>query len=111
MAVKWKEGDRVRVVLRKVTGSDRSSGRYFAHMAGLTGEVTNVYSPDEVAVKVDLESLPRIQGDVHAEAVRRMRTKFLEQLSEEAKSKLTREELAFSAHYMLLCREDDLERV
>jgi hypothetical protein len=110
MPAMWKEGDRVRIVTREVTAKDRSSARYYAHMAGLPGEVQNVYGPDEVAVKIDLERLSPVAGDVHAEAVRRMRAKFLEQMSEEAKSKLSREELDFTAHYVLLVRSGDLER-
>lgn len=110
MPAKWKDGDRVRIVQREVNAQDRSSGRYYDHMAGLTGEVQNVYGPEEVAVKMDIEGLSAVARDVHSEAVRRMRAKFLEQMSEEAKSKLTQEELDFSAHYMLLVRADDLEK-
>ena len=53
----WKEGDRVKIVTRAVTETDRKTNVYFDHMAGLVGTVQNVYGPTEIAVKVDLDSL------------------------------------------------------
>jgi hypothetical protein len=108
---KLKEGDRVRVVRRDVTEEDRAANAYFDHMAGLTGVVQNVYGQDQVAVKVDKEQLGAIQADVHKVAVERMREKFLSSVGEEQKKSLTPEELKFSAHYMLLVRSADLERL
>lgn len=105
----WKEGDRVRVVSRPATADDRKSGRYFEHMAGLVGTVQAVYSPDEVAVKVDPECLGEVTADVHSKAVQRMRDKFLSSIGDEQKKTLTKEELAFTAHFVLLVRERDLE--
>jgi len=107
---KWKEGDRVRVVTRQVLAEDRRSMRYYDHMAGATGTVANVYGPEEVAIEVDKDSIGYVARDVHAEATRRLRRKFLENVSEEAKSKLTPEELNFDAHYVLLVRSEDLEK-
>lgn len=107
---KWKEGDRVRVVSRQVLAEDRRSMRYYDHMAGAVGTVANVYGPEEVAIEVDKTSIGHIAQDVHAEATRRLRRKFLENVSEEAKSRLTQEELNFEAHYVLLVREEDLEK-
>lgn len=105
----WKEGDRVRVVTRPVTEEDRKKNRYYDHMAGLTGIVQNVYGADEIAVKIDNESLTEVSGAVHKQSVVRMREKFLGAISEEQKKQLTPEELNFSAHYMLLVRSEDLE--
>ncbi len=110
MASKWKEGDKVRIVEREVTSEDRRLNRYFDHMQGLVGTVQNVYGPEEVAVKIDLDKLPRTPTEVHKEAVKRMREKFLGSISEEQKGKLTNEELNFNAHYMLLVASGDLEK-
>lgn len=110
MAVKWKEGDKVRIIEREVTAEDRKSNRYFDHMQGLEGVIQNIYGPEEVAVKIDLSKLPATPTAVHKEAVKRMREKFLSNISEEQKGKLTSEELNFSAHYMLLVRSEDLEK-
>lgn len=106
----WKEGDQVKIVTRDVTADDRKTGRYFDHMAGITGMVTNVYGPDEVAVRMDPTSIGAIAKDVHIEAVRRMREKFNSKVSEEGKSMLSPEELNFSANYVLLVRSADLQK-
>jgi len=104
---KWKEGDRVKIVERPVTDEDRKKTRYYDHMAGLTGTVQNVYGPEEIAVKIDPESLTAVSAEVHKTSIQRMREKFLKDTSEEQKKQLTSEELNFNAHYMLLvCAED-----
>jgi hypothetical protein len=108
---RFKEGDRVRVVSRPVTGEDRLSNAYFDHMAGLTGTVQNVYGPNEIAVKADVASLSRVTQDVHKESTKRMREKFLGNISDEQRKQLTPEELNFDAHYMLLVRSDDLQKL
>jgi hypothetical protein len=107
---KWKEGDRVRVVVRKVTEEDRKKNRYFDHMAGLVGSVQNVYSDTEIAVKIDTETLSDVTADVHKTATQRMRDKFVNSISEEQKKSLTKEELEFGAHYVLLVQAADLEK-
>jgi len=106
-----KEGDRVRVVSRPITEQDRTVYGYYAHMKGLTGTVENIYSKDEVAVKVDIESLSKIPGDLHKDATKRMRERFTESVGEEARKQLAKEELEFVPHYMLLVRAEDLEQV
>ena len=106
----WKEGDRVRVVKRKVTDEDKKKGRYFDHMAGLTGTIENVYSKDEIAIRVDIDSLSTVTQKVHKEATKRMREKFVNAISEEQKKQLTTEELNFDANYVLLVQGTDLEK-
>ena len=106
----FKEGDRVRVVTRPVTPEDRNAISYFDHMAGLTGTVQNVYGADGIAVKMDVDSLSKITQDVHRESVKRMREKFLQNISDEQRKQLTPEELNFDAHYMLLVKSSDLEK-
>lgn len=106
-----KEGDRVRVVKRELTETDRQVHAFFDHMHGLTGIVQNVYGKDEIAIKVDLASLPNVAADVHKAATNRMREKFSENLSEEGKKQLTKEELEFVPHYVLLVRSEDLEKI
>lgn len=108
---KVKEGDRVKVVTRELTEQDKKVYGFYEHMQGLTGTVENVYSTDEIAVKVDLDCLPKIPADVHKAATKGMRDRFIENASEEARKQLTKEELEFVPHYMLLVRSDDLEKV
>jgi hypothetical protein len=111
MAQQFREGDRVRVVSRPVTEDDRKNNSYFEHMAGLTGTVQNIYGANEIAVKVDQDSLSKITLDVHKESIKRMREKFLANISEEQKKQLTPEEQNFDAHYMMLVRGADIEKL
>ena len=106
---KVKEGDRVRVVTRELTEQDKKVYGFFEHMQGMTGLVENVYSPEEIAVKVELDCLPKVAADVHKGATKGMRDRFSENVSEEARKLLTKEELEFVPHYMILVRSDDLE--
>lgn len=107
----FKEGDRVRVAARPVTEEDRKSNLYFEHMAGIEGTVQNIYANAEIAVKADLSTLSKVTLDVHKESIRRMREKFSSNISEEQRKQLTTEELNFDAHYMMLVREKDLQKV
>lgn len=107
----FKEGDRVRVVTRKVTEEDRKKNRYFEHMAGAIGTVQNVYGKEEVAIKVDRETMSKITISVHDQATQRMRERFLGAISEEHKKQLTAEELNFDTNYNLLVHSEDLEKI
>ncbi|CAN5592621.1 hypothetical protein BH11ARM2_BH11ARM2_04700 [soil metagenome] len=106
---RFKEGDKVRVVTRKVTDADRKSNRYFDHMAGLTGDVANVY-PEDISVRVDLNSLSDVTRNVHTTATRRMREKFVGNVGDEQRKSLSKEELEFTPNYVLLVSERDLEK-
>lgn len=110
MATKWKTGDRVKVIKRKVSMDDRLNNTYFEHMAGLTGTVQNVYGKDEVAVVIDPQAFDPFLQEVHKTGVKRMRAKFLDGLSDEQKRKLTPEEKSFHANYVLLVKSSDLEK-
>lgn len=106
---KVKEGDRVRVVATK-SGETNLSEKLFPHLIGRAGTVSNHYNSEEVAVEVDLDSLTPAMRQVHDEATRRLRAKFLENVGEEAKKQLTKEELEFTPHYVVLVGEADLEK-
>lgn len=109
--MKLNEGDRVRFITREVTEEDRKTNRYYSHMAGLTGVVQNIYGTAEIAVRVDEESLSKASRDVHKEATRRMRAKFIENVSETQRKELTKEEIEFDTHFMLLGHSEDLEKL
>ena len=108
--MKLSEGDRVRIKAREVTEDDRKNNRYFDHMAGLTGVVQNIYGEKEIAVQIDPDSLSKVSKDVHKEATNRMRQKFVENVSEVQRKELTKEELEFDTHFMLLLDSSDLEK-
>ncbi len=105
----WKTGQKVKVVTRKVTAEDRSKSRYFEHMAGAQGEVQSVYDDGTVAINVEPASLSEVPRGVHKTATLKMREKFAAGISEEQRKSLTKEELEFDTHYVLLVRAEDLE--
>jgi hypothetical protein len=107
---KWTEGDRVRVVKRDVTEEDRKKNRYFDHMAGLVGTVQNVYEAGEVAVRVEHDSMTPVTAEVFQQANQRMRDRFQRDTSEEQKKQLTKEEMEFTANYVVLVQASDLEK-
>ncbi|HWD40562.1 MAG TPA: hypothetical protein VG944_17065 [Fimbriimonas sp.] len=107
---KWTEGQRVRVVTRPVTEDDRKRSRYFEHMGGLTGTIQNVYEDGEVAVQVETVALGKVTSTVHKTATERMREKFQSNATEEQRKALTKEEMDFNTHYVLLVSEKDLEK-
>ena len=108
---KVQEGDRVRVVTRKITEQDRAVYMYFEHMQGLEGVVVNYYGKEEVAVRVEPELLEGIPQDVHKIATKRMQEAFHEISTENQRKLLTKEEMKFVPNYVILVREDDLEKI
>lgn len=108
---KVKEGDRVQVVTRELTEQDKKVYGFFEHMCGMKGTVENIYDSNDVAVKVDLDCLPKIPAEVHKLATTTMRNRFINDASEEARKSLTKEELEFFPHYMILVRTDDIEKI
>lgn len=107
----WKQGDRVRILAREPTPEDLKNQTYFAHYGGLTGTIQKVYSDQEIAVQVDLESLPDDIRSRHMDVRDQMKTKWLEGLSEEGKSHLTEREKDFNLRYVVLVHGKDLEKL
>lgn len=105
---KIKEGDRVEVVTRELTSQDAKVHAFFGHLFGLKGTVQSVYSQDEVAVKIELDSLSAQALKVHTEATKRMRAKFVENTGEEARKPFTKDELDFVPNFVILVKETDL---
>ena len=106
----WKAGQKVEVVRRRPTAEDKAKSRYFEHMAGARGEVQSVYGDGTVAIQVQPESLGETPRGVHRTATLKMREKFAGGISEEQRKALTKEELEFDTHYVLLVRDEDLQK-
>ncbi len=106
---KFKEGDRVRVKTREPEGKEAFEGRYAPHLGGTTGTVLKVYNPEEIAVDLDIDSLPPAIRTRHAEQQSAMHEKWLNSLSDEARGRLTDEEKSFRLRYVVLLPESDLE--
>lgn len=105
---KFKEGDRVQVRAREVQGKEAQEGRYAPHLANATGAILKIYSPQEIAVDLDLDSLPEAIRERHAEQQARMHERWLNSLSDEARNRLTEDEKTFRLRYVALLSEDDL---
>lgn len=105
---KFKEGDRVQVRAREAQGKEAQEGRYAPHLANATGAILKVYSPQEIAVDLELDSLPEAIRERHAEQQTRMHERWLNSLSEEARNRLTDDEKTFRLRYVALLSEDDL---
>jgi ribosomal protein L21E len=106
-----KEGDRVRIKTREATPDDLKSGLYYPHFAGLTGTVYKIYNKEEVTVEIETESLPRDVRLRHEKIRDQMKTKWLDGLSEEGRSKLTDREKDFQLRYMVLTGLNELEKI
>lgn len=104
-------GTRVRIVTRTATPDDAKSGLYYPHFAGLTGTVQHIYDHDEVSVEVEPESLTAEIRARHASVRNQMKTKWLDGLSEEGRSKLTEREKDFRLRYVILVARKDLEAI
>lgn len=104
-----KEGDRVQIVARQQTSSDQKEKTYYPFMAGLRGTIYRLYQDGRASVLIDPDSLPEPIRARHSEAEERMKNRWLESLSEEARSRLTPEEKEFHLNYVLLVRLEDLQ--
>jgi ribosomal protein L21E len=106
---RFKEGDKVRVKARHASEQEVLEGRYAPFMAGATGTVLKIYDPNQIAVNLDIASLPEEVRQRHAEQQEAMHQRWLDSLSEEARNRLTDQEKAFHLNYVVLLAESDLE--
>jgi ribosomal protein L21E len=106
----FKPGDRVRLVTRAQTEEDMKSGLYYEHFGGMTGIVQKIYGPQEIAVEIEPESLPQEIRQRHENVRDQMKTKWLEGLSEEGRSRLSEREKDFHLRYIILVSAADLQK-
>ena len=106
-----KYGDRVRIASREPKEEDAKTGLYYSHFGGLTGSIQKVYSETEVIVDIELDSLKRDQRRRHDDVRDEMKTKWLEDLSEIGRSRLTEREKDFVLRYAVLISPTDLEKI
>ncbi|CCW35681.1 hypothetical protein [Chthonomonas calidirosea] len=108
MAKTLREGDRVRIVDREVTPEDVKSGLFYNHFRGLVGTIQKIYDEKEAAVVIEVESMPENIAKRHIETEERMRSKWFDSLSEEARNRLTPQERIFTLRYVVLVALKDL---
>jgi hypothetical protein len=103
------EGQRVQIKDREATPDDAKSGLFYNYYRGLTGIVQKVYDTnDEVAVTIDISSLPEPIATRHEDIRQGMRSKWLDGLSEEARNRLTDAEKDFVLRYSILVTAADV---
>jgi hypothetical protein len=108
MAAAITEGDRVQIVDRDATADDQKTQLFYNHFRGLTGSVQKVYANGEAAVEIELDSLPEAVSQRHSDVQTKMKSDWLDRLSEEARNRLTQQELDFRLRYTVLVRVADL---
>ena len=107
---KFNEGDVVQVVNREPTPADVKNQTYYPFFAGLSGTVDKVYDK-EVCVKVDPDAMPADIRKRHTEIQESIKRKWLDNLSGEARNRLTPQEKQFKLSYTILVQANDLEKI
>lgn len=106
--MRFKPGDRVKVVERPMTAADTKSALFFDYFCNLTGTVSKVYDDGTLTVDIDLDSLPEDIRRRHHEIEEAVRRRWLDGLSEENRDKLSEKESAVKLEYKILIAESDL---
>jgi ribosomal protein L21E len=100
-------GTRVVVIDREQLPADIKSGLFYPHYSGLTGEVLKVYG-QECAVLVDRKALPTAIYERHQQNEKQQRQRWLDGLSEDARSKLSAKEKELVLNDAILVSLSDL---
>ncbi len=104
-----KTGNGVMIKTREVTPEDIKSGLYFLYFGGLVGKVDRIYDDGSVCVDVDIDSLSKEARSRHLAMQEAERKRWLENLSGEARNRLTPEQRQLRISYKLLVSKNDLE--
>jgi hypothetical protein len=108
MTTVLKEGDHVIIADRPATAEDIKSGMFYNHFRNLTGIIQKVYSDAEIAVEIDEPSMAEDVEQRHSEIREAMKAKWLDNLSDEARNRLSEEERNFKLRYTVLVARRDL---
>jgi len=106
--MRFKPGDRVKVVERPMTTADAKSALFYDYFCNLTGTVSKVYEDGTLTVDIDLDSLPEDIRRRHHEIEEAVRRRWLDGLSEENRDKLSEKESTVKLEYKILIAEADL---
>src|SRR5437016_2444045 len=99
MAVAFSEGDRVEIVDREANVDDVKTNLFFNHFRGLTGTVQKMYTSGEAAVEIEIDALPEAVAHRHRDVQEKMKSDWLDKLSEDARNRLTPQERDFRLRY------------
>lgn len=108
MAKTLQEGERVEIIARDQTPEDIKNRSYYNFWGGLTGVIYRIYSDGKAAMHVDNDALPDVVIKRHTDAQDRMKKRWIDSLSDEARNRLSPEEKQFKLKYMILVDMGDL---
>lgn len=103
-----KSGDNVKIIKREVTPEDTKSGLYYSFFGDLIGKVDRVYDDGSVSVDIDINSLTRDMREMHLGIQEAEHKRWLDNLSEEMRRRLTKEQKQLTMSYMVLVGVKDL---
>ncbi len=108
MPTPYKEGDRVQIADRPATADDVKSGLFYDYFRGMTGTIQKIYATEEVAVELEPDSMDEAVARRHADVQEQMKTRWMDNLSEEARNRLEPAEKNFQLRYSVLVTLKDL---
>ena len=108
MPTQYKEGDRVQIADRTATADDAKSGLFYDYFRGLTGTIQKIYATDEAAIEIEPESLDEAVARRHGDVQEQMKSRWMDNLSEEARNRLEPAERDFRLRYSVLVTLKDL---
>jgi hypothetical protein len=101
-AISLNSGDHVRIVDAQPGTPDAKALVYYDYYRNLTGTVVKAYDDGTVAISVDRDSLPAEIRTRHEDSERMQRDRWLNNLSDEDRNRLTEKEKSFSLRYTVL---------
>ena len=104
-----KTGDAVYVVERQPTPEDAKSGLYYSYFGNLGGTVNKVYDDGSICLDIDIDSLPDGIRRRHEETEKAAKLKWLDNLSGEARNRLSDDEKQFRLSYKILVSAKDVK--
>jgi len=105
--LKFKDGERVRIIEREPGTPDPKALTYYPFFKNLTGKVIKSYDDNSIALDIDRSSLPEDIRQRHELSETGMREKWLAGLGEEEREKLTEKAKRFRLRYTLLVSAND----
>ena len=104
-----KSGDTVKIITREITPDDTKSGLYFSYFGGLVGKVDRIYDDGSACIDIDLNSLTADMRERHLGIQEAERKRWLENISDEMRNRLSKEQKQLKMSYKILVGQKDLE--
>ncbi|MGO8671756.1 MAG: hypothetical protein ACLQVD_10375 [Capsulimonadaceae bacterium] len=103
------EGAPVRIKDRAQVPADIKSQMFFEHYRNLAGTIGKVYADGTATIHIDSSALPKEIAERHTKISQGQRQRMLDNLSDEARNKMTAAEKVYNLRYTVLVNQSDLE--